>query len=86
MTRPARPILRAASVSRSPQAEGFTDASMVKVRLQAVQFSWICPPGAFDEKAVVSLQDMAALPIIEQDAGSGLTAPRNLQPRRRGAG
>lgn len=69
--------------------EAYIVPAMASVRLQSVQFGWICPSGAFDGKAVVSLQDLAALPLIEQDAGSGLTAlcetlfaQAGIQPQR----
>ncbi|MDF3834798.1 LysR family transcriptional regulator [Cupriavidus basilensis] len=54
--------------------EAYATPAMATVKLQSVKFSWICPVGAFDTGKVVSLQDLASLPLIEQDAGSGLTA------------
>nr|WP_315595363.1 LysR family transcriptional regulator [uncultured Cupriavidus sp.] len=54
--------------------EGYATSSMATVRLESVEFAWICPVGRFEPGATVSFQDLATLPLVEQDAGSGLTA------------
>lgn len=54
--------------------EGYVSPAMAAIKLQEVQFSWFCPPDAFPAGQTVTLDDLARLPVIEQGAGSGITA------------
>nr|WP_157764907.1 LysR family transcriptional regulator substrate-binding protein [Acidovorax delafieldii] len=42
--------------------------------IQTVQYGWFCKPGLLPTDRAVSLDEVAAYPVIEQNAGSGLTA------------
>lgn len=44
------------------------------VAIQTVQYGWFCKPGMLPVDRQVSLDEIAAHPVIEQTAGSGLTA------------
>ncbi|NBI48851.1 LysR family transcriptional regulator [Burkholderia sp. ISTR5] len=44
------------------------------IPIQTVQYGWFCKPGLLPTDRLVSLDEVAAYPVIEQNAGSGLTA------------
>ncbi len=44
------------------------------IPIQTVQYDWFCKPGLLPADRAVSLDEIAAYPVIEQNAGSGLTA------------
>lgn len=44
------------------------------IAIQTVQYGWFCKPGLLPTDRAVSLDEVAAYPVIEQNAGSGLTA------------
>nr|WP_280907775.1 substrate-binding domain-containing protein [Cupriavidus sp. LEh25] len=51
--------------------EPFNDSTMASVRLGSAEFGWVAPPGTFDSEKVYSLEQLSALPLIQQDKGSG---------------
>jgi len=44
------------------------------IPIQTVQYGWFCKPGLLPTDRIVSLDEVIAYPVIEQNAGSGLTA------------
>lgn len=53
--------------------EAFAIDAVAKVDLDLVDFAWFSPPGAFDQGTVIPLEQLARLPVIEQDASSIIT-------------
>ncbi|SCU75334.1 conserved hypothetical protein [Cupriavidus necator] len=54
--------------------EAFVTRSAARVNLELVEFAWFSPPGTFNRGEVVPLQQLATLPVIEQDRTSIITA------------
>lgn len=51
----------------------YVDASLTSIKIQSVQYGWFSSPGSFPANRPISLTEIACLPLIEQNAGSGLT-------------
>jgi DNA-binding transcriptional LysR family regulator len=46
---------------------------LLRVPLNTVPFGWFAPPGTFAENRTISLQELAAFPVIEQEDRSVIT-------------